>query len=459
MKKVIVLLLSLLTFFVLSFGNLHWSKEVDRVTAKAAKESQKMKMREKSEQAIILPKNIYVLKGSDESPIVTNLVFRNIINEDYNAISFKSNLGKQLKDRWEITTNKKTTITSAPLEIVINPKNSSEKRELTTNIKVINKENTKNIKLLSIGDSMTRPNVYGKQVQELLPNVSTLGTRTFDDGKTNGEGRGGWTINYYVNRIGDKTGVDSPFLFPISVPGTQYLGNTAFWKNVCYKDIDGYDYDGFQKIANGWTNAQCEFDKKGYPINPSEEDVIVDPTKPENERFLQFSEGEWVGMKPQPDVEVNFSKYMERYNVAFDDKKPNVINLLLGANDFYATKGIQGVQRFMSNLDTIIESIHKYDSDIKFIVTLPVVGNTQEAWDEAGLTQEAEIYKSNMQMLSRELIDRYDERENENIYVSSTNGVVGLEDMADGIHPNEEGYKKIGVSLAALIQKIRNEDM
>lgn len=454
-SNLLAIITALILVGTIIFGNIFWSNKNEAIAKKASSEYQEYQLEKKSKNTIVLPENIYILQRTDINQKSPTIYFRNIIRGDLNnlKVQVQSELGEPIKNGWVIDNS---DVTLSPFTVTVNDHNTEELLSLSANVEIIPISNTDKMNLLSIGDSMTRENQYNKRVEELLPNINTLGTRTFDDGVTNGEGRGGWNINAYLTRIGHESGVDSPFLFPSDVPASKYYGNIEFWKNVCYDNPSGYDYDGFQKIAYGWNGTECKFNEEGFPINPNKDDVVVDPNYPDGAKFLQYDGNAWKIMSPQPKVEFNFSKYMERYEVVFEGEEPNIVSLLLGANDFQTTNGVNGVFMFIANINTIIDSVKEYNPNIEFIVNLPIVGNTQEVWSSQNKDGNAEQYRENMQKLGIELIKAFNGRESEGIYVNAMNVSVGIKHLDDYIHPNEEGYNIMGDALAAMIQKIRN---
>lgn len=455
MKKVKIILTFIaiaLLVIIVKVGKDQWNENINSKATAATTVSQKLQNERDSKDTISFPQHFYVLQ---DDRYETSIYFRNVVKGESKNISIQSDLGKQDDDKWTLNVDKDLKTGSYPITIEVDDQQSEGTKSISSNIKVVSMDNKNKVNLLSIGDSMTRPNTYSKRVQEILTNVQTVGTRTYDNGVTNGEGRGGWTINDYMTKFGTEFGGDSPFLFPVGIEASHYLGNVSFWKDVCYDNKKGYEFEGFQKIASGWTGDNCLYDENGYPINPSKNDVVVDPNKPEGNRLLQYNGKKWRVMEEQPQYEFNFSKYMEKNKIAYTDQDPNVVTLLLGANDFQITSNIAEAPSFIRNVNTFIDSVKEYNSEIKLVVNLPIVGNTQEVWEEQGIKSTADQYRENMQMLGQELIDQFDGRELEGIYVSATNAVVGLENMQDWVHPNEKGYEQMGDSLAAIVQAIR----
>lgn len=456
-KKVIfICILALLSALIIIVGSSYHNKTRKVILAEESTEyqeyeskRQKIRLEEKAKELIVLPSTIYVLEDGKEK----NIYNRSIIKGDLskNKVSIESEFIEPFDGGFKIKSIKENDAKKRKLTISVQEEQSVESLNLTTDIESVPIENEDNINLLSIGDSMTRTNSYSNKSQELLPNVSTVGTRTYDDGISNGEGRGGWSITDYLTRIGSENGVDSPFLFPEEIEADHYLGNTEFWKQVTFENPNGYEYEGFQKIAKGWNGENYIFNKEGYPINSEVGDVMIDPNLEENKRFVQYDGSEWKTMSPQPKTKFNFSSYIERYGDAFENKNPNYVSILLGANDYEKTPNLNETY-FANSVETIIESVHEYDSNIAFIVNLPVVGNNQEVFEGA------ELYRSNMQQLGIQLIKRFEGRESERIYLSTTNAVVDERHIVDNIHPNEEGYSLMGESLAATLQNIRNKN-
>lgn len=402
---------------------------------------------------VVLPRKVYLLKDK-----TYNFFFRNLIKSLNPLINIRLNTtrGTHLKDKYSYTP---TTLESFSFEVALKDMYFNTIKNKAATIEVVDKTTATPVNILAIGDSITRNGKYVKTVQDELPNVKAVGTRQYSGETFAREGRGGWTLASYFNNIGMTTTVDSPFLFPVGVPGSKYWGNTEAWKKICYTDPTGYDYDGFQRIAKGWNGTDFLFDVNGYPLNPSVDDVVIDPTKPAGSGFLKWDGSAWVTMDPQPTVEFNFSKYMERYAAAFGTDTPNVVSFLLGTNDFMHAIGIDGgISSYISYLRQAINSIHAYDPNIKIIINMPILGNTQDFFSNTyGTSINDYQFNRNMQDLGLRIVSEFDNDTDlaNKIYVCPLHLNLDVNNLTDHVHPNDNGHTEMGLMLAALVQKIR----
>lgn len=444
------------------------------------------KLIDRNQIDIILPRKIYILKGDDVNKEQLNIYFKNLIlsNSNYSykdiIIDVVSSYGRQYADFWRIESNTNGyVIPTAPFALTIKVLDKALKTIMTKSciVELIDKMNNTPVRHLAIGDSITSNGNYLKQFDK-LDNIITQGIKVTDANNKPREGRGGWTLANYISKIATTTG-DSPFVFPTNVEGNKYKGNTDFWKKVCYTDINGYDYQGYQKIARGWTGEDYLYDANGYYINPSIGDVMVDPSKANGSKWVEWDGAKWVAMTTQPTVfEFSFSKYLQRFASAFSSGTPTHVSILLGANDFQTSDGVVGIDTFINNLNIVINSIRAYSSTIKIIINIPTTGANQDAWGiNVGCGGIQENYDRNMKLESQRLLKEFDTdiSLSNNIYIcpmgSVLDTVYGFDYQTENVniysteqvkrynnwvHPNDSvGHKQMGDALAGLIQKIR----
>ncbi len=318
--------------------------------------------------------------------------------------------------------------------------------------------NAPTCRLLAIGDSITRPNVYNAQAAAMVGGV-TRGTRTYDNGGSRGEGRGGWSLAGYFTNIGHEQWGDSPFMFPVGVAGEKFLGATEFWRKVCYDDPNGYDYQGFQKIARGWGEASAPFlfNAQGYPVAPTEGDVVVDATFAEADEFRQYVSGAWVRMDPQPAVEFSFSKYMARYAAAFADGAPTAISMMLFTNDWFNQLTDATWLEWETRVKTVITSIRAWNATIPIVLIAAPTGGPDALW--AAQTVNKVDFDGRMRDAATRLGNAFDTsamRANY-VHVISFLGAVAPENMADYVHPKSpEGMAQFAPWLAGKLAHIIN---
>lgn len=313
---------------------------------------------------------------------------------------------------------------------------------------------------LAIGDSITRAGNYVSSAVAPFTGATTVGTRTYNDGGLNVEGRGGWSLSGYFTNAGHDAYGDSPFLFPVGVAGEKFWGNTRFWRMVCYDDPTGYDYAGFQKIARGW-GAPTDpflFNATGYPTTPAEGDVVVDPSYEETDEFRQYTGGAWVRMDPQPAVEFSFPKYMARYAAAYPDGGPTSISVMLGTNDFISGVDDAKFTQWTQRMDQLIASVRAWSATVPIVLLCAPTGGPWENW-VTQTTNKAE-FDARMREAARRTIATYDtptHRANR-VYVASALGAVAEGNIADNVHPSTPtGHDQLAQPLAGMLARLITE--
>ncbi|EJU14005.1 hypothetical protein LH128_05885 [Sphingomonas sp. LH128] len=448
-------------------------------------------------QDIVLPRKVYVLTGATGTGNVeqSNLYFKNIIRgyRGDKLVDCIASKGRHYEDFWRIEPGN-TGFGNDPsgsfsLQLNINDYSFATLKAATTTITPVSKTTpTTPVRLLMVGDSITRDGSYGLQAVNKLPAITLQGTRHYstDNAALNREGRGGWTLAQYMTSAGLANGKDSPFLFPVGISGSDYKGNTEFWRraiNISAYPDDNYDLDGFQKLARGWADSGAYlYDANGYPTAPANGWVVYDPNLAAGSRFQTWNGSAWVAMGSQPaSWAFDFGKYLVRFAAAFAGGNPTHISILLSANDFQTLTSsgtAAALPAFKANLDALIASARAALPTVKVIINVPTIGAPQDAWGLAlGSGGTSEQYNQNMQASGRYLLDAYDtptmeaagtyvcafglfvdpvygfdsQNENPNIYATGTTVVR----YNNWVHPNGIGHKQMGDALAALVQATR----
>lgn len=431
---------------------------------------------------ILLPRYLYLLQGTPEKVGRYNLYFKNVVlsNSKTNYIDLYSTAGQMYTGRWLYKdTFENGQLQNSTFNVTLNATSSDNSSFLnkTMQVEVINKSNESPVRLLAIGDSLTRAGIYLTQVQNTLPNVTTVGTRIYPGELHPREGRGGWTFERYFKNI-NSSDLDSPFVFPVDVSGTHYKGNTRDWKNICYDNPTYYLYDGFQKIARGWSDTgEYLYDRNGYYKNPEIGDVMVDPSLPEGKQWIEWNGFEWATRSVQPtEFEFNFTKYMQRFSDAFPDGAPTHVSILLGTNDFGVANGFNNVDEYLAYYQEAIHSIHTYDPNIKVIVCTLPLGPNETMIDDYNWRYTR--FDRNTKLANYYLLKTFDTDEalRQNTFIApmhlnldTTNGfdyketTVEINDTAttvrvptNSIHPNNTiGQLQMGDALSSIVQKTR----
>lgn len=312
-----------------------------------------------------------------------------------------------------------------------------------------------NLRHLSIGDSITRAGGYTDLAIRCVLGGKSVGTRTYDNGTIAMEGRGGWTLQRYTARIAQPTGGDSPFVFPRGVAGNRFRGNTAFWRDVTATDPKGYSYSGFQMIARQWrTSGPFDYDPNGYPTSPTRGDVVVDPMQPAGIQWRWYDGSVWSPMEPQPNTEVSFSKYVQRYNAAFSAGSPTSVSIMLGTVDFLSTPPEELWPLFKQRLDRLIASIREWNAKVPIILIGSPSGGPQSFWTSSKQAVTATEFNRRMAEFTDRLYAAYDSQQSRDrdVYVISFLGTVAEDNMADYVHPKmPAGHAQMAPWLAGAV--------
>ena len=429
---------------------------------------------------LLLPRKLYILQGPTNSTDSFNLYYRNVLSTlspTYNLMPYSS-YGDAISGRWVAkTVDPNMPFQPFNLNFIANVNGNMFTQ--TVEVEMVNKLEQNPVRLLAIGDSLTRAGVYLSEVQALLPNVSLLGTRYYpNDGLPAREGRGGWSMEDYFT-FQNVQKLDSPFMFPVGISGSRYKGNARDWRNICYDNPTSPVYDGFQKIARGWQDqGDYLYDTSGYYKYPTIGDVMFDPDAPSYCQWVEWDGRIWAPMATPPtSFEFSFSKYMERFSAAFTAGSPTHISILLGANEFGLNKQLDQMDAYLARLNEMIDSIHAYDPTIKVILCLPTLGpNTDRITSENNKIYTE--YNLCMKYTVSKLLDAFDtdaalmrniylapmtltvDPNNGFTYVQKQEVIEGIPqmvtDVQNSIHPNNTyGQLQMGSTLAAVIQKTR----
>lgn len=441
---------------------------------------------------VLLPRKFKVLVGGTGATVEqANIYWLHAVQGYFGdkVVDITANYGRQLNECWRIEAGNSAvshyniSSGSFTLSLTVRDYKQVALKSGSTTVELISKATSTPVRLLGIGDSITRGGAYLKHLADKLPNVTLQGLRHYDSEAANlyREGRGGWSLASYFTYFA-RNDFESPFMFPDGISGANYRGNVGFWKNIM-NDVSGYDYAGFQRIARGWADPGAPFvynQSTGYPLNPVTGWVVFDGAKPEGEKFQEWTGSAWVTRGVQPSTwSFDFAKYLERYAVIFGAGLPTHISIMLGANDFGSlVPDSTNLATYTSRLDTLISQAQAAIPGVKIIVVVPVMGGDQNGIAaNYGNTQNEWGFRRNLQMLARHLLTTYDTttKEATGIHVAPVNLVVdpvygfnsSTENVnrystaqttrtSDGAHPSETvGHPQMGDCLGAVVQGTR----
>lgn len=407
----------------------------------------------KSKIDIVLPKRISVLRDKKEQDLLTDkeeysIYYQNIIypySDDYD-IQIDCNVGKNLGHCWRIDSFDGTE-GSYDFTVKIYGNYGKLLASKSCILEIYEKKAQNNATLLCIGDSMTQAETYISHAVKKIRGMKTVGLRSIN-GVVNHEGRGGWKCRDYFDTYEDAGWSVSPFLFPIGYAGKEYFGSKKFWNAVAMPDSS-------DQYARMGTSAQYIDDGM----------ICLD-----NGALWRYQNGSYAEVEKEPKFEFSFAKYMERYGL----DKPNIVSLLFGANEFQFCPYEQAdelIEMYLDSLRKMTASIKSFDSSVCVIINLPVCGGDAYSWGvKLGCGSSVKQYNYCIKMASKAVLDEFDNRRDEGIYVCP---MIAFCDTVSGfpwghfkaniysdrdeihctnwVHPSDAGYKQMGDALAGVI--------
>ena len=216
-----------------------------------------------------------------------------------------------------------------------------------------------------------------------------------------------------------------------------------------------------------------EFDEKGFPVNFNDGDVVY------NDGLHIAENGKWVSFEDEFDFD--FSKYVERYRNYKGMHKIDAVSILLGTNDLYFVPYAElesKIAESLSNFEKIIDSVKKYDNNIKIIINMPILG--AGAWDGEAAPPDATVKHQRFAILSMcdAIIEKWDNEKSieKGIYISPMMNFLDMVDgfkkgsvkknkytdltelfFADWIHPSLNGYRQMGDVLTGVVSYLMNK--
>ena len=409
---------------------------------------------------IILPSRIAILREQPRQDIKVkneefSLYYRNFITPLYPwyDVVIDCKYGKNLSNCWRIT-DYPEEIGEFPLAVKVYDADGELLSKKETVIELVDQKSTEPFKILCVGDSKTHHSIYVSHLQNRLYNVFTCGTRSFD-GHVFFEGRGGWRYRHYFekhslkeNERGATTWV-SPFLFPKGVEGKDYFGDMEFYEASQEPNRSTCCFNGFrlQEIKDG------QYYCKGGKLYKHPEKTLV------------AENIEW---------EFSFKKYFERNDI----QGVNAVSVLLGGNDL-CPENYESVEmivsEYVANAKRFVEEVKKADKNIAVIINLPICSADQNGWaNVGGCVSTTKMHSYSIRKGAKALIDAFDNAEGvylcpllcsfdaENNFDKTTMRTNLYNDTLvqihnDNVHPNADGYRQIGDTLAAVVEKLRNK--
>ncbi|MBQ4354091.1 MAG: SGNH/GDSL hydrolase family protein [Clostridia bacterium] len=400
---------------------------------------------------ILLPDEISILRDLENQGGIPldheqyNIYYKNLIypyKEEWD-IQISCAYGANMGDMWRIE-RFPNGVESFPLTVSVYEEYGHKLAEKSCTVRIL-KKSGRDISLLCIGDSMTQDGVYIEHAANKLKGLRTIGIRR--SGFIWHEGRGGWRCEDFFWRIGrEQEGGRSPFLFPEGIPAKQYYGSRWMKEAMDSGHENEYGFVGLRREEIGENQYYLQ-----------------------NNELVHSSSGERIAA---PKFVFDFAGYLERYG--FD--VPDVVSVLFGANEFQTCPYQDmpaALDRYMQHMDAMIGEIKKVSSRTAVIVNLPVLGSDQYSWgSKLGCRGSAKQYEHNIKMACRALLEKYDKRRDEKIFISpmllTCSPFTGFE-LADSrenlytdfmvrhgtnwVHPSITGYRQMGTALAGAVER------
>ena len=228
----------------------------------------------------------------------------------------------------------------------------------------------------------------------------------------------------------------------------RYYGATGFWIN-CHKVMNGNT--GLAVTCGRYDDCAVRFDPQtGYLLNPRTGDVQYDNGKGS---FVLWDGTQWTPVQ-QNDFTWSFDygKYLE----AWDLPAPQFMGEMLGLNDFRGDMNADFTE-WNERIETMKRSYLEAVPDGKFMILIPcsTCGSMNNDSGAFTLQQNAAMWR-----LRKNIIDTFDNREDEGFYLVDVALAI---DNEDGYRKNENGvqtgnphpylsYPAMGVPIAAFIQ-------
>ena len=321
-----------------------------------------------------------------------------------------------------------------------------------------------------IGDSYTNGGWFVNALvhQGFVPGIKCVGLRRQGNTDVYDEGRGGWKLSDYMSAPKDNSSNPyNGFMHPAG--DFRYYGSTEFWISA-WKVKRGTAGSEFEPTYSCGRFGRCLdlFDEtSGLLSNPRKGDVQKDSG---TGRFIMWDGTSWVDVE-ELQWEFDYSKYLAMWNI----EPPKFLAVMLGVNDFIGAKRPISFSGWNGMMQTVIDSYHRAVPDGLFIICTPTTYfGTLDNSSNADVVNE----HLNMWLGRKNIIDTFDGREDEGIYIVDTalmcDSLTGdngaFKDMAhplcspqndvkvfeqSGLPHPYVNYKSLGIPLAALIHKYR----
>ena len=468
MKKLSILLVTLIVFITVNSAVAQNVKTANL----SKKQSNIVDLIFKNE--IVVPAQFYMLAGVQNDLFVEPIIKRWKPNDEVVRFGGNANYLRRLQ---RVASIKNPTDSAKITFNLINLNNFDTLKSVKSTL-LVGKPGIGNdtVAVSIIGDSFTNGAFFKDAllVKNYIPKIKLIGLRDVADVKNQfDEGRGGWTLDRFFQVSYKRTDSYNGFWQPEG--DVKYWGSTHFWElanAIRLKPESNYSLEETYYVGRFNTQSRLFDSKTGYKINPQNNDMMFDNSLG---YYVKFSAGEWVKVAYDDFIwSFNYAKYLAIWKL----KSPEILAEFLGLNDFRSALDPAKINFSKWNTQLIIlkNSYIKAVPNGKFVVMIPAstCGILDNQAGDFTLKQNACMWE-----LRKNIIQNFDKREKENIYIVDAgiaiDGLNGYDLSTDSTftkpfasylgsdsitvqvknpHPYAN-YSTMGISLAAFIQRFR----
>lgn len=428
------------------------------------------------ENDICLPSKLYMLSDTQNDIFTEPLIKRWRPHND--VVRFTGTATYQRRLQRVASLNEPEENTTVILNLV-NQDEFKTIKSITSTIVVGEKGiGDQSISVSIIGDSFTHGAFFKNAllVEDYVPNIKMIGLREvkgfpeqFD------EGRGGWTLARYCTVSNNRTQAYNGFWQPDG--SYKYWGSTDFWllvKEIQSNPQGGWTFGEKYNTSRFESKAALYDDKNGYKLKPNVDDIMYDNEK---DQYVRFDGSKWKRIENE---KLSWSFNYEKYLLMWQLERPLILVEFLGLNDFRSAPNPTNIDftSWNNQMEKVVSSYLRAVPDGKFVLMIPssTCGILDNKAGDFTTKQNACMWE-----LRRNIIEKFDNREEENIYIVDSGIAIdnmnGTRFLTDSIytlpyasysgkdriavqtgnpHPYSN-YPTMGISLAAFIQKYREK--
>ena len=424
----------------------------------------------KFENDIAIPSTLYFMDDWQNDYFIQPIIKRWRPNDDY--VVFDLDKGNFLR-RLSTVVSIKRPVDNAVLSAKLINSDKFETVKVTKSTLKVASKNVDNGTVYAqiIGDSYTNGGFYKSALidNNLVPNLKLIGLRKNGEGYYD-EGRGGWSLASYFS-VPKNAITFHGFMHPEG--DYRYWGSKEFWINahLCArnKQPEGTEPKYSCSRYDDYINM---FDEEtGLLLSPSAGDLQYDNA---SDSFILYDGNEWI----KTDQKFNWGFDYEKYLSMFHLPAPDFVFIELGLNDF-----LNNIKADFTTWEQRIYQMHrsilKANDKCKIAICIPCSTCGSIENDSGFFTpmQDAAMWR-----FRSWLIETFDHKENESIYLLDTGACIDPENgyrhtdrkeltqpffnsptsapdlrIQTGVPHPYLSYPQTGIPLAAFIQYYRNE--